>query len=460
MIEPFLSAISGYLHASDVRVAFDVGSRDALQALELAAAFPQSSIHAFECNPQTIPLCLENAAREPRISIVPCAVHESDGNCVFYPIDPSRTRTTWQDGNPGASSLFLANGAYPIEHYVQNRVEVPAVRLDTYCDQTKIDTVNLIWMDLQGAELMALRSLGTRISRLDFLWTEVTHREMYTGQCLFNEVHEFLVSKGFMLIREPEMGGWQGDAVYVSSRRALLDVVIPCDEKDTSTLEACIRGVRTYVPEVRNIFVASKRRLSDNADWLSEDRYPFSLADVERILPQAGGRAGWYLQQLLKLYAPFVLPDSTHRVLVVDADTIFQRRCPMLGDNGRPLYAVGTEYHEPYFEHMHRLIPGLHRMGPSSGIVHHMILDRTVLGMLFQEVESLHARPFWQAFLEQVATSQAPVSGASEYEIYFNYWQWRNPGCGQLRPLAWANVSNATSAYDLDFASAHLYMRA
>ena len=459
MIEPFLSAISGYLHASDVRIAFDVGSRDALQALELAAAFPQSRIHAFECNPQTIPLCLENATREPRISIVPRAVHEDNGSCTFYPIDPSRTRTTWQDGNPGASSLFLASGAYPIEHYVQNRVEVPAVRLDTYCDQMKIDAVDLIWMDLQGAELMALRSLGTRISRLDFLWTEVTHCEMYTGQCLFNEIHGFLVGKDFVLIREPEMGGWQGDAVYISKRRALLDVVIPCDEKDISTLEACIRGVREHVSEVRNVFVVSKRRLSDHADWLPEDRYPFSLADVERFLPQAGSRAGWYFQQLLKLYASFVLPDPTHRVLVVDADTIFQRRCPMLGGDGRPLYAVGTEYHEPYFAHMHRLLPGLHRVGPHSGIVHHMILDRTVLGMLFQEVESLHAKSFWQAFLEQVASSEAPASGASEYEIYFNYWQWRDPGYGRLRSLAWANVADAANVYNLDFASAHSWMR-
>jgi FkbM family methyltransferase len=460
MIEPFLSAISGYLHASDVRTAFDVGSRDALQALELATAFPRSSVHAFECNPQTIPLCLENAVCEPRVLIVPSAVHENNGTCIFYPIDPSKTQTSWPDGNPGASSLFLANGTYPIEHFVQHRVEVPAVRLDTYCEQAKIEAVDLIWMDLQGAELMALRSLGTYISHLDFLWTEVTHRAIYAGQCLFNEVHEFLVGKGFTLVREPEMGGWQGDAVYISSRRALLDVVIPCDEKDVSTLEACIQGVRTHVPEVRNVFVVSKRRLSDHADWLPEDRYPFSLADVERVLPQAGSRAGWYLQQLLKLYAPFVLPDPTHRVLVVDADTIFQRRCQMLGNDGRPLYAVGTEYHEPYFAHMHRLLPGLHRVGPSSGIVHHMVLDHTVLGMLFREVESLHARPFWQAFLEQVAPSAAPASGASEYEIYFNYWQWRDPECGRFRPLAWANVTNAASTYDLDFAAAHSYMRA
>lgn len=459
MIEPFMSAISGYLHASDVRTAFDVGSRDALQALELAAEFPKARIHAFECNPQTIQLCLENAACEPRISIVSRAVHENDGTCLFYPIDPSRTHTTWRDGNPGASSIFLANGTYEHEHFVQHRVEVPAVRLDTYCKETKIDSVDLIWMDLQGAELMALRSLGTRISHLDFLWTEVTHREIYTGQCLFNEVHEFLVGKGFKLVREPEMGGWQGDAVYISSRRALLDVVIPCDEKDASTLEACIQGVRTNVPEVRNVFVVSKRRLSERADWLPEDRYPFSLADVERILPQAGSRAGWYLQQLLKLYAPFALLDPTHRVLVVDADTIFQRRCPMLGSDGRPLYAVGTEYHEPYFAHMRRLLPGLHRVGPHSGIVHHMILDRTVLGMLFQDVESLHAKPFWQSFLEQVAAHSAPHSGASEYEIYFNYCQWRDPGYGRLRPLAWANVTNAASVYDLDFVAAHSYMR-
>ncbi len=184
---------------------------------------------------------------------------------------------------------------------------------------------------------------------------------------------------------------------YESERR--LDVIIPCADKDQATLAECIEGVRRHVPDVRRIFVVSSRRLSLDAEWLPEHGYPFSLADVRRLVPDAGERAGWYLQQLLKLYAAFVLPDATHRLLVVDADTVFQRRCPMLDDDGQPLYATGTEMHAPYFAHMDRLLPGLGRVTDASGIVHHMVLDRGVLTALFGEVEARHQRPFWQAFL-------------------------------------------------------------
>jgi FkbM family methyltransferase len=77
----------------------------------------------------------------------------------FFPIDPKRTVTTWKDGNPGASSLFVAQDGYPHEKYVQNEIMVNCHRLDSICEQEKI-VPDLIWIDLQGAELLAFESLG------------------------------------------------------------------------------------------------------------------------------------------------------------------------------------------------------------------------------------------------------------------------------------------------------------
>ena len=60
----------------------------------------------------------------PMISLVECAVGDRDGNATFHPMDPQRTVTTWADGNPGASSLFVASGKYEVETYVQGSEEV------------------------------------------------------------------------------------------------------------------------------------------------------------------------------------------------------------------------------------------------------------------------------------------------------------------------------------------------
>jgi FkbM family methyltransferase len=440
-------------------VVFDLGSRDARQALDLAAAFPNANVHAFECNPQTLPICRANASANGRITVVPRAVHEHDGRVVFHAIDPERTKTSWPDGNPGASSLFLATGEYPFETYVQRPIEVEATRIDTYCRTQGMSSVDVAWMDLQGAELMALRSFGRLLSCLDFLHTEVSYRAIYRDQCLFPEVDNFLVKNGFVRSWHRASSDWQGDAVYVGARRATLDVVIPCAERDAAMLSRCIEGVRRCLPQARRVFVVSERQLTSDAEWLSERRFPFTIEDVRRLLPAAGSRAGWYLQQLLKLYCPFVFPGATHRVLVVDADTVFLRTCRMLDERGYALYALSGEHHAAYFSHMERLLPALTRVASESGIVHHLIFDRTVLETLFAEVEAVHRVPFWQAFLETVAPRDAAASGASEYEIYLNYVLQRFPHLARTRPLMFANVPAVGDHPGLDFVSAHWWLR-
>src|SRR5579871_6785218 len=109
---------------------FDIGSRDGLQAVELSLLFPHASVVAVECNSATLEICRSNISAHPRIRLVGKAINSFSGRCPFYPTDPSRTVTTWTDGNPGASSLFLATGDYPAETYVQNETEVECTRLD------------------------------------------------------------------------------------------------------------------------------------------------------------------------------------------------------------------------------------------------------------------------------------------------------------------------------------------
>lgn len=152
----FVQTITNYYTSDEIKVIFDIGSRDTLQSVELAKKYPQAKIYAFECNPQTLPLCYSNTKEYPNIIVIPKAVNIYTGHCKFYPIDPARTRTTWKDGNPGASSLFKANGNYDhIEKYVQSEIEVECTRLDDFCRSQNIQQIDLVWMDLQGAELLS-----------------------------------------------------------------------------------------------------------------------------------------------------------------------------------------------------------------------------------------------------------------------------------------------------------------
>jgi FkbM family methyltransferase len=202
----------------DFSTVFDLGSRDARQALQLSKLFGNATVVAVECNPATLDQCRRNSAKSPRIKLVEKAINSHTGHCRFFPIDPARTVTSWQDGNPGASSLFVANGDYPIETYVQNEVEVECIRLEDLCAQYGITAIDLIWMDLQGAELIALQSAGAILDSVRYIYTEVSHRPIYAGQCLFDEVESFLTSAGFERCTRIDRERWQQDAIYVHQR--------------------------------------------------------------------------------------------------------------------------------------------------------------------------------------------------------------------------------------------------
>lgn len=185
---------------NDIDIVFDIGACHALESVEFAKKFNNAKIFTFEANPVSYEVCLENAKDYPSITVINKAVNDYDGICKFYPIDKEKTITTWEDGNQGASSLYRANGAYDhIEKYVQYEIEIPCIRLDTFCRENNIDKIDIIWMDLQGAELKALQSLGSLLETVQIIHTELEMNPMYEGQCLFKDVYEFLLSNGFDL---------------------------------------------------------------------------------------------------------------------------------------------------------------------------------------------------------------------------------------------------------------------
>ncbi len=251
----------------------------------------------------------------------------------------------------------------------------------------------------------------------------------------------------------------------VSFANTVIDVIIPCVEKDLLTLDLCIEGIRQNGVEVRRVIVISDRRLTDQAEWFDEKKFPFSLKDVAGYLNVSTSKAGWYFQQLIKLYASYVVPDLSSNVLCLDADTIFLNPVKFFWDSGAPLYNVATEYHQPYFDHMERLLPGLKRMFPRcSGISHHMLFQRYVLDRLFQRVEERHRLEFWQAFCRCVAPNETAGCGASEYEIYFNFLFSMTKEAHRLRKLKWANIKSLENlsyykAERYHYVSCHAYSR-
>ena len=76
-------------------------------------------------------------------------------------------------------------------------------------------------------------------------------------------------------------------------------------------------------------------------------------------------------------------------------------------------------------------------------------------------VEQLHNEKFYIVFLSEVSIPEIfyPYSGASEYELYFNYILAKHSDAINIRPLKWENVNTLNNFGDNDYISYHHYCR-
>lgn len=131
-----------------------------------------------------------------------------------------------------------------------------------------------------------------------------------------------------------------------------------------------------------------------------------------------------------------------------------------MDENGISLYNFGREYHEPYFSHMNQLDESLSKQDMNkSGICHHMFFETKYIKELFSLIEKKHQSTFYDVFLQKVVDVHG--SGASEYEIYFNYMLKYHPDKIKIRELKWKNTNSLQSIEneDYDYVSYHYYMR-
>jgi hypothetical protein len=239
------------------------------------------------------------------------------------------------------------------------------------------------------------------------------------------------------------------------------DIVINVGPKDKNIIHEQMKYTKQNIIGYRNIYLIcyDPSIRIEGCITIDERTFPFTIDTVRKYHGNLE-RNGWYLQQLLKLYAGKVVPDILDIYLVIDSDTFFLKQTTFI-ENNKCLYNIGTECHQPYFEHMLKLDKDLFKVYQNiSGICHHMIFETKYLNELMTKIEKNHNNTdtFYNIFLKLVNDEDKTYSGASEYEIYFNYMLIYHSDLITIRPLSWTNSKTLLLNYNLDYVSCHYYL--
>lgn len=104
-----------------------------------------------------------------------------------------------------ASSIFepnfdiLKNFVDPERFEVIDKIILETERLDVLLKDTPIKELDFIKLDTQGSELEILKGCENNLDKIIGIEVEVEFIEIYKNQPLFENVHEYIISRGFTL---------------------------------------------------------------------------------------------------------------------------------------------------------------------------------------------------------------------------------------------------------------------
>ena len=176
------------------------------------ANYPKAEIHVFEPSRRYFPELSRRFAKQARVICHNAAVGESDGTLTFHegslkgigsllPLKEREDELSW-----------IPKKAKRAEEY-----PVRIVALDTFAP-LRDQPIDLLWCDVQGAELKVLKGAERTLARCAALFLEVaTVKTTYHGQCRLGELRDFLKARQFYLaaIGLCHSGNGTGNALWL-----------------------------------------------------------------------------------------------------------------------------------------------------------------------------------------------------------------------------------------------------
>jgi FkbM family methyltransferase len=180
-------------------VAIDVGCRDGVRPAwrELG---PHARLVGFDPDPAECAR-LNAAAGDPlRERYEALALASSNGEATLH-----------LTADPQSSSLYppdpIAIRRYPElwRHEPRGTQTIRTTTVDSWAQSADVGAIDVVKVDVQGAELDVLRGAERSLESVRVIETEVEFQELYQGQPLFTDVNRFLRERGFSLWRLREI---------------------------------------------------------------------------------------------------------------------------------------------------------------------------------------------------------------------------------------------------------------
>jgi len=207
-------------------VIFDIGAHRGETVEEYRARFPESVIYCFEPFPDSSEALKKKFCNDPITAIISLAVADGPGERMLYINEIDATNSLLPEAT--TSRRYL-----PKQAFTKSMIQAEVTSIDEFIRNHHVNTVDILKMDIQGGELMALKGAAETLKgkTVSVIYTEIMFIPHYEKQPLLYEIWNFLSEFGYTLfdlynLHRATNGQLRfGDALFVNQdvRRRVID---------------------------------------------------------------------------------------------------------------------------------------------------------------------------------------------------------------------------------------------
>lgn len=185
----------------DAHVVFDVGANIGQTTERFLASFQNARIYAFEpCRASFLKLHLRYGNR---------------ATCENLALAGSVETLVLNESSDSTLNSFLPR-VYDAETQVLRHTAVQTATVDRYCDDHRINHIDILKTDTEGFDLYVLMGASEMIAagKISAVYIEANFCRKYDGQASFGQEYDWLIERGFRLVslydeRRDDVKVWQ-----------------------------------------------------------------------------------------------------------------------------------------------------------------------------------------------------------------------------------------------------------